>query len=124
MSSVVARNELFEKSGERPATPQMAPRGTASTETQSTPVPASTPAAVSPAAAPRAVASAGVESLPEDDGPRLAQQLDACDVVDLDGLKRVLGAGAGVRVINHWATWCIPCIEEFDQLKAKALASG
>jgi thiol-disulfide isomerase/thioredoxin len=40
------------------------------------------------------------------------------DVLDLPRLKNWLGAGRGLRVVNHWATWCIPCVEEFDILKS------
>lgn len=43
-----------------------------------------------------------------------------CTIAGLNDLqKAVLGEGP-VRVVNHWATWCIPCVEEFDVLKTLA----
>ena len=103
VSEVVARNELFEQPGERAATPPLAPREAA----VSKPEPVEKPARRASAAAPKKAS--------REQG--LAQELEACDVVDLEGLNDLLGPGQGVRVVNHWATWCIPCIEEFDLLK-------
>ncbi|MEC7946917.1 MAG: TlpA disulfide reductase family protein, partial [Myxococcota bacterium] len=44
----------------------------------------------------------------------------ACTIASLDALRAGLGPGGGVRVVNHWATWCIPCVEEFGLLKQLA----
>ena len=40
----------------------------------------------------------------------------------LDELRRALGPGGGPRLINHWATWCDPCVEELPALRALAAA--
>jgi thiol-disulfide isomerase/thioredoxin len=104
VSDVVARNELFEQPGERTATAPLAPR-----EPQG-----QAAAPVEPPARPPSAPPASSKT-PREQG--LAQEIDSCEVVDLDGLNGILGPGSGVRVVNHWATWCIPCIEEFDLLK-------
>ncbi len=105
VSDVVAQNELFEQPGERAATPPLAPRKSAGGETRPAEAPARS-TTVAPATRKKS----------REDG--LAQEIESCDVVDLAGLKAVLGPGRGVRLVNHWATWCIPCIEEFELLKA------
>ncbi len=87
----VAQNELFERPGERAPT---APLGG--------------PEAPVPAPAPAPAVARGAPSAP----PAPA----ACTVADLAALQAALGPGGGWRVVNHWATWCIPCVEEFPEL--------
>jgi len=108
----VSANDLFEKPGERARTAALGPR-TRRAETPSAhpapaPAPTQTPAQVVLTPTPAVVAPVG------------------CEVVDLDELAARLGAGGGVRVVNHWATWCIPCVEELPDLKEvhSALPAG
>ena len=146
VSRVVTRNNLFEKPGERAPTPPLPPRDTsrrampdvapAPSATDRAPSPPAEPleppvAAVEPAAEPAgASVQAAVPAASEgaDAGPArptgseldalLAPTPDGVAVVDLARLQHLLGPGCGVRVVNHWASWCIPCVEEFDTLKA------
>lgn len=37
---------------------------------------------------------------------------------DLEAVKTRLAAGGGVRVVNLWAIWCQPCIEELPEFVA------
>jgi thiol-disulfide isomerase/thioredoxin len=41
---------------------------------------------------------------------------------DLATVERSLEAGGGVRVVNFWATWCKPCVEEIPDLVTLAAA--
>lgn len=90
-----ARSELFEKPGERSPTPPLRA------------VPASVPSSAVPAQsrAPTAARSTGAS-------PSSAP----CEAAGLDQLRAALGPAPGWRVVNHWATWCIPCVEEFPEL--------
>jgi thiol-disulfide isomerase/thioredoxin len=40
------------------------------------------------------------------------------------GIASVFPAKAAVRLLNVWATWCVPCVEEMPDLKAIDQAFG
>jgi len=42
-------------------------------------------------------------------GPKVTQ-------IDIEGLRRRLKPNGKPLMINFWATWCIPCTEEFPDL--------
>jgi thiol-disulfide isomerase/thioredoxin len=47
------------------------------------------------------------------------------NIVDLEGLKKLLKPGSKPLMINFWATWCDPCREEFpDLVKINNLYKG
>lgn len=41
---------------------------------------------------------------------------EGCVVVGVDGLKAALTPNGKPLVINHWATWCDPCVDELPRL--------
>ena len=46
------------------------------------------------------------------------------DVTDPAKIKEVFPAAAKIRVVNIWATWCVPCVAEMPELRAVAAAFG
>jgi thiol-disulfide isomerase/thioredoxin len=83
----VARAELFEQPGERPPAPPLAPGAS--------PAPPLAPAAPPPASAAPA--------------PRPTARFASVEDIAAAQAK-------GPLLVNHWATWCIPCVEEFPAL--------
>lgn len=92
VATLIARrvelNELFEKPNERPKQPAIF----------TAPRPAVPP-----------------EPVPE---PEPAVVVDGCSVGDTAAVLVLLGPIGRIRVINHWATWCDPCVEELPLLAA------
>ncbi|MFT5683231.1 MAG: thiol-disulfide isomerase/thioredoxin [Myxococcota bacterium] len=45
-----------------------------------------------------------------------AADLSGCVPMDAAEVKTLLGPSSRTRIVNHWATWCDPCIEELPLL--------
>jgi thiol-disulfide isomerase/thioredoxin len=46
------------------------------------------------------------------------------DVNDPAKIKNAFPAAAKLRVVNIWATWCVPCVAEMPELRAVDAAFG
>jgi thiol-disulfide isomerase/thioredoxin len=88
LASHVAKNELFEQHGERARQRPLDPLTAA-------------PVAEVPSHAPE---------------PAERPTLSGCTPMDAAEVKALLGPAAQTRIVNHWATWCDPCIEELPVL--------
>ena len=95
----ISRNELFEQHGERSRQPPLQPIT----------APEAEPATVPPAGPSGSVPSGSVPS---------GSALSGSVPMDADEVKVLLGPSQRVRIVNHWATWCDPCIEELPLLIA------
>jgi thiol-disulfide isomerase/thioredoxin len=49
---------------------------------------------------------------------------DLHDVKDPAKIKDLFPRAAKLRVVNIWATWCVPCVAEMPELRAVAAAFG
>lgn len=108
----VAQDGLFEQSGERPRTP---PLPAAPAAASARPAPAAAPAAAAPPRpAPAAAAPAAVAARPA----------EGCVPVDVAGLRAALVPAGRPLVVNHWATWCDPCVDELPRLVRAAAGLG
>lgn len=53
-----------------------------------------------------------------------AASVDGCIPVDVAALQAALRPAGRPRVVNHWATWCEPCVDELPRLVRAAAACG
>ncbi len=95
----VRQDDLFEQPGERA---RQAPLPTTARQEPTDAGPAG-PGAGSPAAGPE---------------HEVEGKTASCTPADLPGIAAALGPGRGLRLVNHWATWCDPCVDELPALVA------
>ncbi len=134
----VARDDLFEKPGERPASAPLPARPAASgtkpaapakaapaeapAKAAPEPMPAEAAAKVTPAEAPAKAAPAekpaqkGVARSPAAKVAAPSRPKEGCAPVDVAGLRAAIAPAGKPLVVNHWATWCDPCVDELPRL--------
>ena len=122
IARVVAKDELFERPGEAGPPPAPLPRADAPAEACGIPGATDDPSCKpAPAAAAPTRASAHRPSEPTAAGRALAlpwHRPAGAVRADLDALQALLRPGGGLRLVAHWATWCISCVEELPELRA------
>ena len=93
VSALVAKNELFERYGERPVQPPLEP-GTWSGSADDS------------------------ETSTEDGSSDDDDEEASCSVAGIDRVRSLLAGGP--KVVHHWATWCESCIEEMHLVRQLA----
>lgn len=53
-----------------------------------------------------------------------ASAVDLRDVKDPAKIKDLFPRAAKLRIVNIWATWCVPCVAEMPELRAVGAAFG
>lgn len=56
--------------------------------------------------------------------PATAAQQDLVEVRSRSDVARVFAPASKIRIVNFWATWCLPCVAEMPDLQAVADACG
>jgi thiol-disulfide isomerase/thioredoxin len=95
LSTWVARNELFERTGERPTEPALPPGAWSGSSDASEAIETE-------------------ESADEDDDDPVALSMLRSPAEIKAGLQ------SGPMVVNHWATWCESCLAEKDMVRGLA----
>jgi thiol-disulfide isomerase/thioredoxin len=121
VARLVAQNDLFEKPQERPRTAPLASSPAPTAASLLAAASAGAPGAVrsqptraaTPAPRPSKKAPVAQEARVSEEPARPAE---GCRPVDLAGLRRALTPNGKPLVVNHWASWCDPCVDELPRL--------
>ena len=102
----MSKDGLFEQPGERPPTAPMASVRVAETLGPQT----LRPEPVTP------------ETSKASEGP--VRPIEGCVPVDIAGLRAAISPGDRPLIVNHWATWCDPGVDELPRLVRAAAGLG
>lgn len=123
----VAQDDLFEKPGERAPSAKLPPSAPVIRDVVAAPVVAV--AAPKPVeAAPKVEAKApkkAKKTAAVEKPTQAVRPAEGCVPVDAAGLLAALLPAGKPLVVNHWATWCDPCVDELPRLvRAAAGVAG
>jgi hypothetical protein len=153
LARALRHDDLFEQPGERPPASPIAGHGAPSvgrapgaaerivtprTARTGNDAPAAAPVADAPVAAPvapvapvdapvsprKARAARAAPAGPVTAAASFARPREGCVPVDLAQLLGALTPGGRPLVVNHWATWCEPCVDELPRLVRAAAGCG